>query len=296
MFNNPNIISICHRAIQFGARGVFVVGGAVRDTLMGVTPKDNDLLVEGLEPAVLEAALRSIHTVVEVDMVGAAFGIFKVKFTDGEIVDVAMPRTERSTGEGHREFAVVTNPDLTVHDDLSRRDFTMNAIAFDMVSGQLVDPFGGQEDIRGGVIRAVGNAVDRFTDDPLRILRALRFAARFGFAIHRDTRQAMAATKHLIATVAAERVGEEFLKILAGRHSPDVLRFMSERGLLAAIIPEWAASVGFNQNNPHHYATVDIHVLDAYEYVVKAGGSVRARLAVLLHDIAKPSTYRERTV
>lgn len=278
----------------------FVVGGAVRDFLMGKPPKDTDILIEGLYLDDVEFVLSKLTPGVKsVDLVGKAFGVFKVKFHEGsvyngETLDVAVPRTERSTGTGHRDFEVSISSTLTVEDDLSRRDFTMNAIAFDILSHEIVDPFGGQEDIRGGNIRAVGNPVERFEEDPLRILRAFRFAARYGFVIERDTRAAIKKCAHLLNTVSNDRVGEEFAKVVSGDFAPATMRNMSEWGILSVIIPEWTDSIGFEQNNPHHYATVDGHVLDAFEATCSVTKSVRARIAVLLHDIAKPATYRVR--
>lgn len=276
------------------ARGVYVVGGAVRDFLMGYPYKDIDLLVEGLTSDRVAEGLRGICA--EVDEVGRSFGVFKAKFTDGEVLDTALPRTERSTGAGHKDFAVVTDTSLTVADDLQRRDFTINAIAINVRTGEVVcppsGPPGAMADVNAGILCAVGDPNERFSEDPLRILRGLRFMARYPLLYEYKTWEAMRQNAHLLRTVSPERIGEELMKLLDGRGCASVISIADS--IFCEVIPEWKESVGFEQNNPHHYATVDLHVLDALDYVREAGGSPRARLAVLLHDIAKPATYKER--
>lgn len=292
-----------------GGRAYFV-GGCVRDKFMGKQSKDRDLLVTGLTTDKLLEILPG-----KVDAVGKSFGVLKVTVPgekrrcpqddpgcgcqDGydETVDVALPRTESSFGSGHRDFTVVANPNLSVTDDLARRDFTMNAIAIDANTNEMIDPFGGFHHMRQFQIFAVGNAFDRFMEDPLRMLRAVRFAAKLEMSLSIPIIDAIKNHKHLLLTISPERIYEELCRLLAvndGNRVAQVIDFMGETGMMRYIIPEYMDSIGFKQNNPHHYATVDQHVLDALEYAIDHGASPRARLAVLLHDIAKPMCYTEK--
>ena len=179
---------ILERINRYGGR-LYRVGGCVRDAILGVVPKDIDYLVTGLSLENIRAAIAPLGSASEV---GRSFGIVTARI-DGGSYDFAMPRLEQSTGEGHKDFDVVLDPDLPIGQDLARRDFTMNAIAYDVANGCYIDPFHGEADLRAGIIRAVRNPWDRFTEDPLRILRAIQFASRFGcrFQIEEYTKKAM---------------------------------------------------------------------------------------------------------
>jgi tRNA nucleotidyltransferase (CCA-adding enzyme) len=272
---------------QAGGR-VYAVGGAVRDQFLNVPAKDTDLLVTGVPVERLMEVLPG-----RVDAVGKSFGVLKVSI-DGEIIDVALPRTERSTGVGHRDFVVTADPSLPVEADLARRDFTMNAIAVDLETGAVVDPFEGREDINDRVIRTVGRAAERFSEDPLRMLRAMRFVSKLRFGLHGELVGAVEAHASLIQTVSAERIGEEMGRLLMGPKGSFVvraLRQMISTGLMQHVIPEFMLSVGFEQRNHHHFLTVENHVLMALEHAIERGATLRARWAVFLHDIAKPATF-----
>lgn len=267
----------------------FFVGGCVRDTIMSITPKDRDLLVTGLTVEQLMEILPG-----RIDEVGKSFGILKVTL-EGETVDVALPRTERSMGSGHRDFLVVSDPNLTVEDDLARRDFTMNAIAIEAIDGgQSIDPFSGIRDIKDSEIKCVGDPNARFSEDPLRMLRAIRFSTRFSMAIGFEMDEALVNNAHLIKTVSSERIFDEMNKILMCEDGEEVtksLEYMVSVGMIGQIIPELMASVKFEQQNHHHDLTVDQHVLKALEYAIDKGASLRARWAVFLHDVAKPRCF-----
>ena len=173
----------------------------------------------------------------------------------------------------------------TIEEDLSRRDFTMNAMALTF-DGQLIDPFGGQEDLDDRIIRAVGEASDRFQEDPLRMWRAVRFTG-LGLVLSLGTEYAVQRYRHLLIHVSAERQRDELLKGLDSVHVERFLRAASRLGVLGVRWPEWEAAVGFDQHNPYHTKTVHEHLIDT-----ASGGSTQLlRLTGLLHDIAKPSCF-----
>ncbi len=267
----------------------YLVGGGVRDTLLGFPVKDTDMLVTGVT---FDDLVSGLSGFARVDVVGMSFGVLKVS-SEAVTIDVALPRTERSTGVGHKDFEVTFDPNLGVEFDLARRDFTVNAIALHLPDGAMFDPFGGQRDLEGRVLRAVGDPVERFTEDPLRMMRAARFMAKLDFDLEPETFEAMRSSADLITSVAPERVQTELLGLLEAKHADGVhraLRALRDSGLLERIVPEWKASIGFDQRNPHHQFTLDEHVFHAVRYAVSSGAPLNARLALLLHDIAKPMT------
>ena len=209
-----NPFDVAHRiALSAQAQGgrVYYVGGLVRDRLMGRAGKDVDIEVHGIAPAALEAMLDAIG---ERLTMGVSFGIYGLRHCD---IDIAMPRTETTTGRGHRDFTVDVDPFLGVRKACMRRDFTINAMMEDVLTGEIIDPFGGRADIRRGVIRHVD--ANTFAEDPLRVLRGAQFAARFGFAIAPET-VALCARMDLSA-LPRERIEGELSKALlkAGRPS-----------------------------------------------------------------------------
>jgi tRNA nucleotidyltransferase (CCA-adding enzyme) len=190
---------------------VFIVGGAVRDAVLGAQPKDIDLMCAGLTDEQIEAALAPLG---KLDFTGKAFGVFRFKKGDSE-VEIALPRTERSTGTGHKDFEVMADPFLSPEEDLGRRDFTGNAMAYDIGEKSLLDPYGGADDLRAGKLRLVNE--NAFVDDPLRIVRALVAQARFGLEPEPELVDSMRANAHRIRHLPGERIQMELDKLLAGR-------------------------------------------------------------------------------
>jgi tRNA nucleotidyltransferase (CCA-adding enzyme) len=267
----------------------FLIGGAVRDALLGFSSKDEDVLVTGIPWSVLENALASVG---RVDAVGASFGVLKVA-RDGLVIDVALPRTEQSTGIGHRDFTVTYDPNLPLEADLARRDFTVNAMARRISDGVLIDPFSGLNDLEQCVLRAVGDPLERFTEDPLRMLRAARFVAKIDFTLEPNTLEALKLEADRIRTVSPERIQTELWGMLAAPHATGVVRaleMLRDTELLAKIIPELEPSFGFDQQNPHHHLLLDGHVFEAIRYAVAHNAPTVTRLALLLHDVSKPET------
>jgi tRNA nucleotidyltransferase (CCA-adding enzyme) len=225
------------RALQQRGARVYTVGGTVRDELLGHPRKDLDLLVTGLpQPALL----RCLRPYGRVQLTGRAFGVIKLTphGWDGPPIDVALPRTEISTGIGHRDFEVTFDHTLPVETDLGRRDFTINAMAIDLSDGRLLDPCGGYEDLQQRRLRQV--SMWAFPEDPLRMLRGIQLAARFALQIDPATRESMQTHAAAITTVAAERIAEELRKLLQAWAPSQGFVVMHEVGLLRHIVPELA--------------------------------------------------------
>jgi len=256
---------------------VYLVGGSVRDALLGLVPHDYDfstpLVPDEIEQRVRAHGLRPILT-------GKRFGT--VGFTlNGMTVEVTTFRLE-TYRSGSRKPDVVFVDDIT--NDLSRRDFTINAMAL-RADGRLVDPFGGQGDLRAQTIRTVGKPFKRFNEDPLRLLRAARFGAQLGFAVEPDTKTQMRKKASKILTVSHERWSRELDTLLLGPHVEQGLQLLADTTLLNFLIPELAIQIGYGQDSPYHE-------LDLWEHTVKTVRlSPRAsviRWAALLHDVGKP--------
>ena len=270
---------------------VYAVGGRVRDEfrarLDGVErpPKDLDYVVTAVSQAELLAALSAVG---RVDVVGASFAVLKFRHRAGE-ADIALPRRERSTGVGHKEFAVDAGPDVPLEDDLRRRDFRMNMIARRLADDEVVDPYGGVADIRAGRIDIVDEAT--FDEDPLRLLRAAQFAARFGYAPSERTTAAMRAAAGLVVTVSAERIGEEIAKLLTAPTPSVGLEILRETGILAHVWPELLEGLEVDQNDWHAY---DVYRHNLATLDAAPAGDATLRLAALLHDVGKPRTAAPR--
>ena len=189
---------------------LFLVGGSVRDAYRDEEVKDIDLIVEGISMEDIKTILSSFG---RVDIVGESFAVikFRPKGHEGEDYDIAVPRTDRKVGEGHKDFVVQTEG-VTIADDLKRRDFTINSIAIDIKTGNIIDPFDGLVDIRHKVLRATDK--EAFIEDPLRILRGIQFAARFGYSIDLTTMELMRENSHLIKNITGERIMDELMKIV----------------------------------------------------------------------------------
>lgn len=284
-----------YKEVRNQGGGVYAVGGYVRDNLINAETRDVDFVVTGIPMDTLAEIMKSYEY--KVDLVGKTFGVLKAAAPDSDaFMDLALPRKEFSTGPEHRDFNIEFDHNISIEQDLSRRDFTINAMAIAIdepcIPKYIVDPFGGMEDIENKVIRTVGDPVQRFTEDPLRMLRAAQFAARFGFTIHRDTLFAMKWMSNKIKTVSPERVSAELIKMLKLSDTPSIgLQILVDTGLMQYIIPEFMDSIGFDQQNRHHDLTVDKHVFKVVDHAARRGFSTAVRVAALFHDISKPSTF-----
>ena len=252
------------------------VGGCVRDHLMGIAPHDYDCCT-----AATPEQMQRIFADRQLVLAGLKHGTVGV-VTDGGVVEITTFRTEGGYADARHPDWVKFVRDL--REDLARRDFTVNAMAFSPRRG-LADPFGGQEDLKKGLLRAVGDPVLRFREDALRILRGLRFAARFGFRIEENTRKAMDTEIAGLDALARERVMTELEGFLRATRADDLV---NARNLLCRCIPELTATVGFDQRNPHHVHDVFGHTAQVVENVPP---TAELRLAALLHDIGKPAVF-----
>lgn len=231
---HPALLSLIEAIRETGGR-VYMVGGTLRDFLIGKAYKDLDLLVTGLPQERLTRLLRRRG---RVQRVGQAFGVLKFlpRGWDGEPIDIALPRSEISTGVGHRDFEVAFDHTLPVETDLARRDFTINAMALDLHTERLIDPFGGNADLGGRTLRQVSPVA--FPEDPLRMLRGVQFASRFGLRVEPETRSAMSAHACSISTVAPERIAMELRKLFRAPSPSHGFVLMHEVGLLPYLFPE----------------------------------------------------------
>lgn len=244
-----------------GARCVNLVGGAVRDLVQGRDPKDLDLEVFGITPARAEQALATFGPV---NAVGRSFGVFKVS-VDGMDFDVSLPRRDNKIAEGHKGFEVTVDDGMTIAEAAARRDFTMNAMAVDVLTGELHDPFQGRADIEAGILR---HTSEHFAEDPLRVLRAMQFAARFDMVLAPETAMLCRALVAEAASLPMERVWGEWEKMLVkGQNVAAGLRVLQDSGWLA-VFPELHALVGLAQNPEWHpEGSVFNHVLAAVRHV-----------------------------
>src|SRR5687768_790709 len=238
----PEKIISLSRAIHDAGGRAFVVGGSVRDELMGNAPKDWDLEVYHLEANRLRELLDQFGPV---NVVGEAFTVYKL----GAHLDVSIPRRERKSGRGHRAFVIEGDPSMTFADAARRRDFTINAILQDPLTGELIDPFGGQKDIDAYVLRAV--SAETFVEDSLRVLRAAQFAARFEFQIDDDT-VALCRTMDL-TDLPAERIWGGLEKLLLRAQRPSIgLDWLLKLGALDHVFPEIQTLIGVPQDPEWH--------------------------------------------
>lgn len=265
---------------------LYAVGGRVRDELrseidgISVPAKDLDYIVTGVSLDMLSAAMRQVG---RVDLVGAAFAVLKVT-VNGTTADVALPRRERSTGHGHRDFDVQSGPDVPLAEDLARRDFRMNMMARALPGGELVDPYGGEADIRAHQLDILTRAA--FEEDPLRLLRAAQFAARFEYTPTAATLDGMRTAAPLVTTVAPERVHDELIKLFTLASRPSIgLRLLESTGVLAFLWPELLEGMGVEQNEWHAYDVCNHNLASVYATLP---GDAVLRLAALLHDVGKP--------
>jgi tRNA nucleotidyltransferase (CCA-adding enzyme) len=280
-----------------------IAGGAVRDALLGLNPKDIDIEVYGISYDALAGFLKA-HG--HVDLVGKSFGVVKFRTPDGNTYDFSVPRRDSKTGPAHRDFLTTFDPSITPREAASRRDFTINAMAYDPVSGELLDFFDGREDLENRVLRATSGA---FAEDPLRVLRGMQFACRFNLTVDPGTAELARSITNEYATLARERVAEEFMKWATKALYPlgnpgRISDYLAETGWLQHF-PEIEKMRGVPQDPEWHpEGDVAVHtmlVLNEAPRIADRDGledDDRAVLtfAALAHDFAKADTtaLRER--
>lgn len=260
----------------------YIVGGCVRDFFLGKAPHDWDICTAAEPKKVL--TILDLHKIKSIET-GLQHGTVTAHI-DGNNYEITTFRIDGEYSDNRRPDNVHFVRDVKA--DLARRDFTINAMAYSSWEG-LVDPFGGYGDLDAKLIRCVGNPDERFQEDALRILRALRFAATYGFKIEEETAAAIHRNKDLLKNISAERIQSELCKILRGEGVLDILLNYSD--VMTVIIPELEPCIGFEQNNPYHKYTVYDHI--AHAVANYRGNVVSVKMALLLHDIGKPECYTE---
>lgn len=273
---NENNTKILNKLNEAGYEA-YVVGGAVRDIFLGKENDDVDITTS----ATPEQVMQVFKEFTTID-VGNEHGTVPV-IVNGEQIEVTTFRTDGDYTDGRRPDNVTFTTSL--QDDMIRRDFTINALAYSHESG-VIDFVGGIQDIENKVIKAVGNAADRFQEDPLRILRGLRFASKLGFTIESATEKAMFTNKSLLENVSKERIQKEFNGLLMGMSAKEVL--MKYKEVLAVIIPGIEPMFGFDQKNPNHTYDVWEHTVNV---VHNAKDDIAHKLAAVYHDSGKPSKF-----
>jgi tRNA nucleotidyltransferase (CCA-adding enzyme) len=267
----------------------YLVGGAVRDELLGKESKDADFLVPRVDTESLRSALLPHGRVDDLVVAGRLVGV-RLRPRDKAIrelapagIEFAPPRREVSTGPGRHDFEIVADPSLTVEEDMRRRDFTVNAMARHLADGTIVDPLHGREDLERRTLRAVSET--SFAEDPLRLVRALRFVSQLGFELEEQTYRQMVEEAPAVRLVSGERIGGglaadgmgELSKLLLGGEPAKALRLARDTGVLDALIPEFAAARELSD-----------HVFAVVQETADAGDDLGVRLAALFHDVGKP--------
>lgn len=271
---DPNALTVCKR-LQYHGYEAWLVGGAVRDSIMSREVHDWDIATNALPEQVMGLFPRVIPT-------GIKHGTVTV-LVDSEGYEVTTFRGDGEYSDGRRPDGVVFLN--SIEEDLARRDFTVNAIAYDPVRDVFADPFDGRGDIERRVIRAVGDPLKRFSEDGLRVLRACRFVATLGFTMDLDTQAAILPSLDSYRQVASERIRDEWLKAMASERPSRAFDLMRETGILGATVPEMVPMFGCTQNRYHAY-DVWVHTLAVVDACPKDDPILR--VAALLHDVSKP--------
>lgn len=253
----------------------YVVGGCVRDSILGREPEDWDITTSARPEQIKQLFRRTIDT-------GIQHGTVTVML-DKEGFEVTTYRIDGKYEDSRHPKEVTFTPNLV--EDLKRRDFTINAMAYNDESG-LIDIFGGMQDIQAKTIRCVGEAEERFTEDALRMMRAIRFSAQLGYQIEEKTGDAIRKLAPSLKNISAERIQVELVKLMTSAH-PDYLRIAYEMNVTKVILPEFDVAMETEQHHPHHMYSVGEHILHAVTHV---GAEKYLRLALLFHDIGKPAT------
>ena len=271
----------------------------MRDELLGRPAKDQDFVVPGVGYDELREALAPHGRVEDLEVAGRRVGL-RLYPSDRALrsiapagIEFAPPRTERSTGPGRHDFEIVASPEISLEQDMERRDFTINAIAKRLETGELLDPFEGQKDLRARVLRTV--TPESFREDPLRLVRGLRFVSEHDLDPDEQTLAQMRENAESVRLVSAERIGGglssdgmgELSKLLLGTHPAKALRLARDTGVLVELIPEYAPAIGRELSNDRQHLPLDEHHFTVVQAAADDGAPLAVRLAALLHDLGK---------
>jgi tRNA nucleotidyltransferase (CCA-adding enzyme) len=282
----PQEVKIVVKMLERAGHEAYIVGGCVRDLLLGRKPKDWDVTTNAT-PEEIQSLFEETYYTNEFGTVGVVNAA--VSDESFKVVEVTPYRTEGRYSDARRPDSVVFSQDIG--DDLKRRDFTINALAYSPTKGELIDLYDGIKDIEAGVLRAVGEPKARFEEDALRLLRAIRIAAELGFAIEADTLAAIGETAGQLEKISKERIQAEFVRIINSSKPMDAIILCHKLGLLRFIVPELEEGIGIEQNQAHSFDVWE-HNLRALQHAADKGWPFSIRIAALFHDIGKPKSRR----
>lgn len=285
-FKIPEEVSHVTKALKDAGFEAYLVGGCVRDLFMGRKPKDWDITTNALPEQIIPLFPKTFY---ENDF--GTVGVVDENVTDEtlKIIEITPYRIESSYSDHRRPDKVEFSESIL--DDLKRRDFTINSIAYDVETGDIVDPFSGVADLARGVIKTVGEAKERFFEDGLRILRAVRFHVQLGFPLDSETEKSILENRDILGEVSNERIKDEFIKIIMSPNPGAGLILLRKLSLLHYIIPELEESFDVEQNQAHSYDVWN-HLVKTVQHAADKNYPLHVRLSALLHDIAKPRTKR----
>ena len=273
-------IKILNKLNEYG-KG-YIVGGAIRDILLGLKPKDVDFATN-----LFYETLKTLFSEYTPKETGKSFGVLRIRINN---IDYEIAKFREDIYGKEKKVSFVDD----IKNDLARRDFTINAMAYNQKEG-IIDLYNGQKDIENRIINFVGNAEERIIEDPLRVLRAFRFMSRLDFSLSENTIEAIKKQKDLLKNIPEERITMEFSKLLLGENIKNTLTLMKDTGVLELIIPEFKETYDFEQCNPHHNLDLFNHIINV---VSKVPADLELRYSALLHDIAKPivQTFDEKGI
>lgn len=283
----PTDVTRVTDALRSAGYDAYLIGGCVRDLLLGKKPKDWDVTTNA-HPDQIQALFEETYYTNEFGTVGVVNE--EVEDLRTKVIEVTPYRKEGTYSDARRPDHVEFG--ISLEEDLARRDFTVNAIALDPYKGHVVDPYKGHADIESRILRAVGSAHERFAEDALRMLRAIRLAAELGFGIEQTTYEALTQHAGLLAKISKERVRDELTRIVMSPHPMEALLHMKHTGLLHYVLPDLERSVGVEQNQAHSYPVFE-HLLRALQHAADKDMPLDVRLSALLHDVSKPECRRK---
>ncbi|OGD68132.1 hypothetical protein A2996_00505 [Candidatus Campbellbacteria bacterium RIFCSPLOWO2_01_FULL_34_15] len=285
-FNIPKEVSQVTETLNNAGFEAYLVGGCVRDLILNKEPKDWDITTNATPEQIQEIFEHTFY-----ENTFGTVGVVNDKTEDLKLktIEVTPYRLESEYSDSRRPDSVKFSDKL--EDDLKRRDFTMNAIAYDPIKNELVDLYDGQKDIKNKTIKAVGEPEERFGEDALRILRAVRFKAELGFEIEKETGKAIQKMANKLEKISQERIRDEFVKIVMSENPMKGIELAHELGILKYIVPELEEGIGSDQKGAHIY-TIWEHNLRAVQHSADKNWPLHVRLSALLHDVGKPATKR----
>ncbi len=283
----PEDVTRVTQTLKKAGFDAYLVGGCVRDIMLNKKPKDWDITTN--------AHPDKIQELFEETYYNNNFGTVGVVNEDAKdetlkVVEVTPYRKESAYSDSRRPDSVEFG--VSLEEDLARRDFTINSIAYDIHKGHYVDPYKGHTDLQLKLLRSVGNPDERFQEDALRMMRAIRLGAELEFGIEQKTFEALSSNAHLLKNISKERIRDEFIKIIMSNKPMEALLHMKQTGLLKYVIPEIEKSIDIEQNHSHIY-TVYEHLLRSLQHAADKNYSLEVRMASLLHDIGKPKSRRK---